>query len=70
MTRLVSRLDVPDSLSWLDVDPDSGVIYGISETRGEVYKMRLDPDLAFVRVLETKKLPGSGPAHLLVRLYT
>ena len=66
MIELVSRLDVPDSLSWLDVDPASGLVYAISETRGEVYRMKLSPDLASVTVLETTELPGSGPAHLLV----
>ena len=70
MTELVSRLNVPDSLSWLDVDPASDLMYGISETKGEVYRMSLASDLASVTVLETTKLPGSGPAHLLVRLYT
>ena len=66
MIELVSRLDVPDSLSWLDVNPASGLVYAISETRGEVYRLRLAPDLASVTVLETMELPGSGPAHLLV----
>ena len=70
MTELVSRLNVPDSLSWLDVDPASDLMYGISETKGEVYRMSLASDLASVTVLETTELPGSGPAHLLVRLYT
>ena len=66
MTELVSRLHVPDSLSWLEVDPASSLVYAISETRSEVYRMRLAPDLASVTVLETMELPGSGPAHLLV----
>ena len=66
MIELVSRLDVPDSLSWLDVDPASGLVYAISETRGEVYRLRLAPDFASVTGLETTELPGSGPAHLLV----
>ena len=63
---MVSRLPVPESLSWLDLEPATGLVFAISETRSEVFRLRLAPDLASVTVMETLKLPGTGPAHLLV----
>ena len=63
---MVSRLPVPESLSWLDLEPATGLVFAISETRSEVFRLKLAPDLASVTVMETLKLPGTGPAHLLV----
>ena len=41
-------------------------MYGIHEDTGHVSRLRISADLSDVTVLQTKKLPGGGPAHVLV----
>ena len=67
--QLISNISVPDSLSWLDVSrTESGdyEIFGIHENTGHVSRMTLSTDLSRVTVDQTVKLPGGGPAHVLV----
>ena len=66
---LVSRPQVPASLSWLDLGPraEGGAVtlYAAHEATGEVSRLRLAADLGTVTTLETVQLPGAGPAHVL-----
>ena len=66
---LVSRPQVPASLSWLDLGPraESGevTLYAAHEATGEVSRLQLAADLGTVTTLETVQLPGAGPAHVL-----
>ena len=67
--ELVSKLPVPSDLSWLHVSTEprgSYHVYGIHEDTGHVSRLRISADLSGVTVLQTSKLPGGGPAHVLV----
>ena len=46
--------------------PDKGHVYAIHESSGYVSRLQLSSDYTKVETLESVKLPGSGPAHLLV----
>ena len=64
--ELISKPKVPKDLSWLHVDPDTEHVYAIHESSGHVSRLKLSSDFTKVETLESVKLPGTGPAHLLV----